>query len=516
VHRAAAPDQPLPTGPLPTHPLPPAEQAAPGAGAAPGGHAGRTLGLVTAATVLVLAAFVTPLATGIRTAAALGTGPAGQAWLLSAMSVGLAAALLVAGVAADDLGRRRVFAAGLVGLAAGSVVSAAAGSTLVFVIGRLVEGVGGAAVLAAALGLISQTFPPGPARSRAAAVWGAGVGAGTGIGGLATVAIDPGSGWRPMYLATAGLAVAAALAAGRLLPAPGPRGHRRPDVVGSVLLVGSLAALLTGLVETRAPDGSALVVLFLPLAAVLLAGFLVAESRVRAPLVDLALFRVPGFVAASTGALVTGAAVVGLMSLLATVLQRGLGESLLSATVLVFGWSAVATATALGVRWLPGLDGRMLLVAGLAVSTAGLAALAVLGPAASGLRLLPGLAVLGVGYGAANAALGREAVAHVPPAQAGTGSGANNTARYVGAAIGATLVVLVVGSGSPAGTGAGLTAGWNAAALGAAGLSAAGALAVLLIRPGRARGRTPAHAAGQPDPRTADRSPRHDGGAVRA
>jgi hypothetical protein len=313
------------------------------------------------------------------------------------------------------------------------------------------------------------------------------VGAGTGIGGLSTVVLDPGSGWRTMYLVTAGLAVAGALVAGPLLPAPERRSHRPVDVAGSVLLVGALAALLTGLVETRAPGGSGLVVLFLVLAAVLFAGFLIAESRVRAPLVDLALFRVPGFVAAGAGALVTGAAVVGLMSLLPTVLQRGLGESLLSATVLVFVWSAVSTATALAVRWIPGLDGQTLLVLALAVSAVGLAALAVLGTGASGVRFLPGLLVLGIGYGAANAALGREAVAHVPLAQAGMGSGANNTARYVGAAIGVTLVVLVVGRGSPAGAAAGV-AGWNSAALGAAGLSAAGALAVRLVRPGRPRG----------------------------
>ena len=87
----------------------------------------RTLLVVASSTLLVLATFVTPLATGVRTAATLGTGTGGQAWLLSAMSVGLAAALLVAGAAADQLGRRRVFIAGLVLLGAGAAVSAAAG-----------------------------------------------------------------------------------------------------------------------------------------------------------------------------------------------------------------------------------------------------------------------------------------------------------------------------------------------------------------------------------------------------
>jgi hypothetical protein len=176
------------------------------------------------------------------------------------------------------------------------------------------------------------------------------------------------------------------------------------------------------------------------------------------------------------------------MSFLATVVQRALGESLLAVTLLVLVWSVVSTVTALAVRLIPAVDGRILLAAGLALSAAGLAALAVLADGASGTRLLPGLVVLGVGYGAANAALGRESVAHVPADRAAMGSGANNTARYLGAAIGVTLVVLVTVSGVPTGTAAGLTGGWNAAALGAAGFSGAGALAVLLIRSRRLPG----------------------------
>jgi MFS family permease len=443
----------------------------------------RTLGIVAASTLLVLATFVTPLATGVRTAAALGTGAGGQAWLLSAMSVGLATALLVAGAAADQLGRRRVFLGGLALVAAGAAVSAAAGSTAVFLAGRLLEGLGGAGVLACSLGLISVAFPLGPSRARAAAVWGASVGAGTGLGGILTVVLDTGTGWRATYGVTAMLAVVLAVTTRLVLPDLGTRTRRRVDVAGPVLLVAALTCVLVALVGTRSGLGAAGVVAFLVLGAALLVGFVVVENRLAAPLVDLALFRVPGFVGASIGALVTGAAVVGLMSFLPTVLQRALGESLLSVTVLVLVWSAVSTATALAVRWVPALGGRLLLAIGLAVSAVGLAALAVLGPDGSALRVLPGLVVLGVGYGAANAALGREAVAHVPAERAAMGSGANNTARYLGAAVGVTLVVLVTVSGAPAGTPAGLTSGWNTAALAGALLIAAGALAVLLIRP---------------------------------
>jgi MFS family permease len=443
----------------------------------------RTLGIVAASTLLVLATFVTPLATGVRTAAALGTGAGGQAWLLSAMSVGLATALLVAGAAADQLGRRRVFLGGLALVAAGAAVSAAAGSTAVFLAGRLLEGLGGAGVLACSLGLISVAFPLGPSRARAAAVWGASVGAGTGLGGILTVVLDTGTGWRATYGVTAMLAVVLAVTTRLVLPDLGTRTRRRVDVAGPVLLVAALTCVLVALVGTRSGLGAAGVVAFLVLGAALLVGFVVVENRLAAPLVDLALFRVPGFVGASIGALVTGAAVVGLMSFLPTVLQRALGESLLSVTVLVLVWSAVSTAAALAVRWVPALGGRLLLAIGLAVSAVGLAALAVLDPDGSALRVLPGLVVLGVGYGAANAALGREAVAHVPAERAAMGSGANNTARYLGAAVGVTLVVLVTVSGAPAGTPAGLTSGWNTAALAGALLIAAGALAVLLIRP---------------------------------
>ncbi len=447
----------------------------------------RTLLMASLATLLVLVTFVTPLATGVRTSVDLAAGPGAQAWLLSAMSVGLAAALLTAGVLADDLGRRRVFAGGLGVLGAGAVVVASAPSPAVFITGRLLQGVGGAAVLACALGLIGHAFPPGPARSRAAAVWGASVGAGTGLGGLVTVALDHGQGWRTTYWATAAAALVLAAVARWTLAESGGNADRRVDVAGIVLLAGGISALLAGLVQSRTGWGQLPVVVLLALGGLLLAAFVPAELRQAAPMIDLRLFRIPGFLAATVGAFVTGATVVGLSSYVPTVLQRGLGESLLSATLLVLVWSAVSTATALGVRFLPGLDGRVLLALALTVCAVGLAGYAVLGADASGARLLPGLVVLGVGYGAANAALGREAVAHVPPARAGMGSGANNTARYLGAAIGVTLVVLVVGAGSPAGTSEGLLAGWDRAALGGAVVTLLGALLVAVIRPVRPR-----------------------------
>jgi MFS family permease len=451
------------------------------------GEQSRVLAVASLSTVLVLLAFVTPLATGVRTAAGLGAGPAGLTWTLSAMSIGLAVSLLTAGVLADDRGLRRVFALGLVVLGAASGVAAIAGHVGVVIAARLVEGVGGAGVLAGGLGLIGQAYGAGPGRARATAIWGAAVGAGTGLGGIAAVVLDHRAGsWRVTYAVTAGAAFALAALAVRLLP-ESPTARPRPvDAVGVLLLGAGIGALLAGLVEGRT-GWSAGPVGLVAAGGALLAVFVLVQARRTAPLVDLALFRVRGFAAATVGALVAGVAVVGVVSYVPTVLQRGLGASLPSVMVVMLVWSAVGTATSWLLRRAHAVSGRVLLASALTVSAAGLAGLVVLVPGSSEWRLLPGIVVLGVGYGAANAALGREAIAHLPAARAGMGSGTNNTARYVGSALGVTIAAVLAAPTAPTTV---LLHGFDVALLGAAALSAAGAVVVAVL--GRAQHAVPA------------------------
>ena len=107
-------------------------------------------------------------------------------------------------------------------------------------------------------------------------------------------------------------------------------------------------------------------------------------------------------------------------------------------------------------------------------------------------RLLPGLLVVGAANGLLNAALGREAVSSVPPHRAAMGSGANNTARYLGSAIGITVVSIVLTRGGAATNPAALTADWNLAALVTTVFTLVGALVVLVT------GRTPVLPARKP------------------
>src|SRR5919107_3828186 len=212
---------------------------------------GRTLAVAAAGTLLVLVAFTTPLTTLASTAAGLGAGPGAQAWVLSAMSLGAAAGLLSSGAIGDDYGRRRTFLAGTLLLAGSSVLGALAPNALVLVLARVVQGLGGAAVLACGLGLIGHAFPEGPGRVRATGVWGAALGAGVALGPILAAGLAALGGWRLPYVATA-LVAAAVAVAGRALLSESRAARPRPvDAAGTLLLGLGLAALMAGLVEGR-------------------------------------------------------------------------------------------------------------------------------------------------------------------------------------------------------------------------------------------------------------------------
>jgi len=435
-----------------------------------------TLQVAGAGTLLTLVAFTAPLATLNSTAAALGTGPAGRTWILSSMSIGLAAMLLSTGTIADDTGRRRTFVAGSLLLAAASLLAAVSPEVVSFVLMRVLQGVGGAAVLASSLGIIAAAFPPGPARAHASGVWGASLGAGIATGPLLSAGLDTLHDWRDVYWLLGLAAVGVALSAQRWVTESRAEHRRRLDVPGVLLLGAGMSALLAALVEGRQDWGEPEVLVLGAASAVLLTGFVVVERRSPSAMLDLSLFAQPAFVAATVGALATGAGVIALTSYLAAFLGLALRVSGIAAAVLLLLWSAVSAVTSLLARRIPAtVPGRVQLAVGML--GVGVGELLMFGVHADStwVRFAPGLFVAGLATGVVNAALGREAVASVPPGRAGMGSGANNTARYVGSAVGVTLVT-VVAAGT---TTAGLVDGWNRAVLLTTAVSVVGALVVL-------------------------------------
>ncbi|MFI1810050.1 MFS transporter [Streptomyces sp. NPDC020422] len=434
-----------------------------------------TLAVTSAATALTLMNYTAPMLTLPSTARAFGTPASAQAWLLNGTPLGLAVLLLVAGSLADAHGRRRVFLLGTLALGLATALGGFATSTLTFTLARVAQGAASAAVLAASLGLLAHAFPTGAGRIRATGVWGAFVSAGIALGPLLAGTLSTLADWRWTYV-TLGAAtlLAAALGTRALAESRAPRGGRT-DLAGALALGLALAALLTALTLgrdgwLRPPVG------LLALAAVVLtAVFVRVEGRASTPMIDLALFRTPAFRAATAGALFTGLAVIGFFSVLPALLQRGAGMSPLTTAWLFLLWSGTAFVVALQSRRLAGrLSATHQLALGFVLSTAGVLALFGALEGAALPRLLPGLVVAGAGSGLLNAALPRLAVDSVPGERAAMGSGANNTARYIGSSAGVALSLALA------------TTGPDTALLVSAALSLGGAVVTPLV--GRGRG----------------------------
>lgn len=452
----------------------------------PSSSASRTaLSIAALGTLLTLMAFTAPLATINSTALDLSSDVAGRTWILSSMSIGLAAALLTTGTLADDFGRRRTFAVGAGVMAVGSIVCAVSPNTSIFVAARIVQGLGGAAVVASSLGIIAHSYPAGPLRARASGVWGASVGAGIALGPLLAALLDRWSSWRLAYLVLAVAAIALALTAHVRVEESTSDTPRGLDPVGALLLATGVGALLAALVEGRQGWTAMPPIVLLLLSLLLLCAFAVLESRSRTAMLDTSLFRHPPFVAATVAALATGGGIIALMSYMPGFVGTALDIDSLGAALLLFGWSATSVVTALLARRLPpSVGGRTQLAIGLAGVAIGMMVMTGLTEGSSWSRLLPGLLIAGVASGVLNAALGREAVASVPPGRGGMGSGANNTARYVGSAVGVTIVAVVAVPAGDHSIGA-LIDGWNTTVLVTAAISLVGAAVVALSRGSR-------------------------------
>ncbi len=207
--------------------------------------------LVALGTALVLVTYVTPMATVPQTALDLGAGSGARAWILSSMSVGLAAALLVSGAIGDAVGRRRTYVAGLLLLGAGSLICAVSPGSALFVGARVLEGIGGAAILACGLAILAHTFVDPVQRARATGVWGASVGLGITAGALLAAGLDIGTGWREAYVVVGLVALVLVVPSARLLGESAAEHPRRLDVPGVLSLAASLSLLVVGLTEVR-------------------------------------------------------------------------------------------------------------------------------------------------------------------------------------------------------------------------------------------------------------------------
>ncbi|MFE0174141.1 MFS transporter [Streptomyces sp. NPDC059002] len=407
-------------------------------------------------------------------------------WVFNAYVIAFGGLLLLGGRLSDLLGARKVFVSGWVVLIAGSVVAAAAQTATVEVVGRAVQGVGGALIAPAAMTLLMMLFGHNPKElGKAMALYGAaapaGGTAGVFLGGVFTEWLS----WPWVFIIYVPIGVAT-LAATRLLPAvAGRRGS--VDILGAVSVTAGLALAVFAVV--RAPEtgwGSTGTVVQLAAAVALLVLFLVIQQKVREPLMPLKVWRIPRLGSANLAMTLLGAAWIPMWYFLNLYLQQvmGYGAFASGAALLPMTGLLMVFMTAVTARLLGRFGAKPLIGGGLLVLALGLFWLAQVGPTGSFvIDVLPASLVAALGMSLAYIPAMMAAMAGAPPEQAGLASGIVNTTYQVGSALGlAALTALATSQGAgELGNLPALTDGFSAAFTGAGAVAVVGGVVTLLV-----------------------------------
>jgi EmrB/QacA subfamily drug resistance transporter len=476
------------------------ELAAPAPVAVPGQRAparfGAVFAIVTAGIAVVnLDLFIVNVAIPSIARSFGGADLSSLSWVLNAYAIVFAALLVPAGRAADLIGRRAAFLAGMVIFGVASAACAAAPDVWVLVIARVVQAAGGALLMPASLGLLLAAAPAGRrvAMIRAwTSVGGAAAALGPVLGGALVAAS-----WHWVFLVNVPVVIVAVAAGLRYLPAERPsrtgtgqaEAEALPDAAGALLFTVAIGALALGLVKADDWGWTSPSLLgSLIGAAALLAVFARRSARHPAPVIEPHLLRQPVFAVATAANVVFGIA-FGAMLLLVTLwcqdvwhwsaLETGLGVA--PGPLLVPFWSIAAGPIARRIG--PG----PVAAAGCAAYTAGCLFwrlnLAVTPDYAA--RMLPGMLLTGTGVGLTLPSLVSAAVSAVPPQRFATGSGIVTMARQVGIVLGVAILVTVLGTATGAGA---LPAFQRATVVLAIAAATAGLVALLLIPARRAAG----------------------------
>ncbi len=376
----------------------------------------------------------------------LGYSDTSLVWVVNAYMLSFGGFLLLGGRLGDLYGHRRLFLAGLVLFTAASLACGLAGSQLLLVAARAVQGLGGAVVTAVALSLIMNLFTEDGERAKAMGIYGFVCAAGGSIGALLGGVLTTTFSWHWVFLVNLPIGAFVYAGCSRLLPhaADDVGAGQQLDWVGAVTITSSLMLAVYAVVGgNEAGWASTQTLSLLGIAALLFGAFLLIESRVAQPLMPLALFGHRNIAVANVVAVLWSAAMFAWFVISALYLQLVLNFAAIDVGLAFVPADLIMAAFSLGlsarivVRY--GLRGPLWI--GLLLAALGLALFARAPLAGSFLvDVLPGMLLLGLGAGLAFNPLLLAAMNDVPPSEAGLASGVVNTAFMMGGALGLAVL----------------------------------------------------------------------------
>jgi len=451
----------------------------------------------TALILLCVAQFVVVLDASIVNVAlpSIGTGldfsEANLPWVVNAYVIAFGGFLLLGGRAADLLGRRRVFMAGLLVVAVASLFAGFATNQGQLIAARAAQGLGAAIISPAALSIVTTLFKDGSERNKALGAWGAVAGSAGAAGVLLGGILTDGLGWEWVLWVNVPVALLAlALTPGLIPESRSESATRHFDAAGAVSITAGLSVLAYAVLDaSNAGWASTKIVTLLALSVALIGAFVAIELRSKAPLVPFRIFRSRTLTGANVVGLLLGASLFSMFFFISLYMQQVLGYSPIHAglsylplavTIIVAAGLGGQLVTRFGFK--PILATGMLFVAvGLVwfsqVSVGGGFTTDILGPSL--------LAAIGLGFGFVTSTIA--AVSGIREREQGLASGLINTSQQIGGALGLAVLstlatsrtdhVLASGTSSvPA-----LTEGFQTAFLGGAVIAALGFVATLIL-----------------------------------
>ena len=383
---------------------------------------------------------------------------AGLQWIVNAYTLVFGGFLLLGGRLGDLLGRKRLFLAGLVVFTTASLLDGLAGSEGVLIGARALQGLGAALISPAALSIIATTFEEGRERARALAVWAAIAIGGSAVGLILGGALTQYFSWPWIFFVNVPVGIAAFVLSLRYVPeSRDASAHGSYDLAGAATVTGGLMALVYAIVGAQSAGWtSARTIGFFAVATVLLTAFVAIESRAKAPLVRLSIFRIRSLLTANVAMLLAMSGMFAMFFFNTLYIQQVLGYGPLEAGLAFLPFTAgILVSASLASQFAPRIGVRPVAVAGFLLAAGGLVLLTQLPVHGSyALNVLPALVLAALGMGAVFMPLTLIATTGLDDDDQGLASGLFNTSQQVGGALGLAVLSTLAASKTHAAGGA--------------------------------------------------------------
>jgi EmrB/QacA subfamily drug resistance transporter len=413
-------------------------------------------------------------------------------WVVNAYVIAFGGFLLLGGRAADLLGRRRVFMAGLVVVAVASLAAGFATNHAQLIAARAAQGLGAAIISPSALSIVTTLFRDGAERNKALGAWGAVAGSAGAVGVLLGGILTETLGWEWVLWVNVPVSlIALSLTPGLIPESRSESSTRHFDAAGAVTVTAGLSVLAYALLDASSAGwGSTKIVSLLALSVALLGAFVAIERRSRAPLVPFGIFRLRTLTGANVVGILLGASLFSMFFFISLYMQQVLGYSPIHAGLSYLPLAlTIIVAAGLGGQLVTRFGFKPILAAGMLSVALGLAWFSQVSVGGSFLGDILGpslLAAVGLGFGFVTSTIA--AVSGVKEREQGLASGLINTSQQIGGALGLAVLstiattrtdhLLASGGSSPKSA---LTQGFQSAFLGGAVIAALGFVATLVL-----------------------------------